>query len=200
MARLYQIARAIVALVGCWWLLVTLTPIDYWWASRLANPWGPGTGDVLVVLSGDTLGDGILGASSYLRAVYTVRAIRANHFNKVIITGEPAEAIRQFVAGSGIDTANIVVETGSTSTEQNAERTAPLLREGGAGGRIVLLTSDYHVWRAVRVFRKQGLNVEVWPIPDILKRYGFWQNRAALFIELCQESAKIAWYKWKGWI
>ena len=199
MRRIYKCTRAIAALVGCWWLLVTCTPLVRWWASALANPWGPGTGDVLVVLSGDSFGDGVLGASSYLRSVYAVRAIRANHFHKVVITGEPAELIRGFLAGHGIDVSNVVTETKSTSTEENALQVTPILREGGTG-RIMLLTSDYHVWRAVRVFRKQGLNIEVWPVPDVLKRYGAWPNRAALFVDLCQESVKIAWYKWQGWI
>jgi len=203
---MFEWTRSIAAAIGVWWLIVTFTPLVQWWARQLANPWGPGTGDVLVVLGGDTFGDGILGGSSYLRAVYTIRAMRANHFQKVIFTGgsntgeKPAlaELMRDFVQGHGIDTSNVTVETESTSTEENVLKTAPLLR--ATSGRVMVLTSDYHAYRANRVFLKQGLKVEMWPVPDVLKRYNAWPARAGLFIELSRETAKLAWYKWKGWI
>jgi uncharacterized SAM-binding protein YcdF (DUF218 family) len=208
MSRIWKWLRGAAALVGCWWLIVTLTPLDWWWTQQLAKPWGSGQGDILVVLVGDSMTDGILGGSSYLRAVYTVRAMRACSFRKVIISGRgggagasavsPAELIRNFVAAHGIDTTNVVVESESSSTEENALRLRPLLGEGG--GKIVLLTSDYHVWRAYRVFRKAGIGVDPWPVPDVLKRSGAWPERSELFIELCRETAKIGWYRWKGWI
>ena len=205
MLKIFKWLQTFAALIGCFWLVVTFTPVVEWWARALARPWGSGEGDVLIVLGGDGMGDGLLGPSSYLRSVYTVRAMRAHRFQQVIISGgnsnrmNPplAEVMRDFVRGHGIDTSNVVVETESTSTRENALRSVEMLR---VSGKVVLLTSDFHIWRAVRVFRKAGLEVDSCPIPDILKRGSAWQARAGLFVELATETAKIGWYRWKGWI
>ena len=50
------------------------------------------------------------------------------------------------------------------------------------------------------MFRKAGLDVEAWPIPDILKRNSSWYARQGLFVELVREAAKCGWYRWQGWI
>jgi uncharacterized SAM-binding protein YcdF (DUF218 family) len=203
MSRIWKWLRRATLWVGCWWLLVTFTPLVRWWAQALASPWQSGRGDVLVVLAGDSLDDAVLGMSSYWRAVYAVRLIRTHPFRKVILSGggstkpAPAELMRDFLAAHGIEISNVIVETDSTSTEENALRVAPLIR---GDGKIVLLTSDYHIWRAQRVFQKLRIESETSPVPDVLKRYGSWHARAGLFVELCRETAKIGWYRWKKWI
>ena len=184
------------AAIGIWWLIATLTPVNDWWAARLAQPWDSGIGDTLVVLGGDSLSDTVLGSSSYWRAVYAVRAIREHPFKKVIISGGSSPGMRDFLKGHGIDVSNVVVDTESTSTRENALNVA----KAGPEGRVVLLTSDYHIWRAVRVFRKHGIAIETSPVPDVRKRNGIWYSRAGLFVELSIETAKIGWYRWKGWI
>ena len=199
--RIYKSLRTVLALLGGVWLVVTFTPLVPWWAGQLAQPWGSGKGDVLIVLGGDKLNDSVIGLSSYWRGVYTVRAMRAEHFQRVIITGESplAELMRDFLRAHDIDTSVVEVETRATSTRENAKFTAALLR-GRAGGKLVLLTSDFHVFRAYRVFRKMGMDVEPWPVPDVLKRSGARFDRAGLFADLAVETAKVGWYQWKGWI
>ena len=207
MLTILRWARNAAAVVGCWWVIVTCTPLVQWWAGQYARPWDDGKGDVLIVLAGDSLTDPVLGISSYWRAVYAVRALRANSYRKVILSGGRAsdqtkrtasQLMRDFVASAGIDSSRLIVEAQSTSTEENAAEIGRLVR--GESGKLVVLTSDYHVWRAYRVFRKQGMDVAMSPVPDVLKRYGTWHLRAGLFVELCLETAKIGWYEWKGWI
>jgi hypothetical protein len=55
---------------------VTATPLVPWWAGRRAGTWNRPTGETLIVLAGSALDDGVLGASSYTRAVRTVRVGR----------------------------------------------------------------------------------------------------------------------------
>jgi uncharacterized SAM-binding protein YcdF (DUF218 family) len=198
---LYRFGRNLLAIVGLIWILISFTPIDDWWSFHLAVPWGSGDGDVLVVLSSDSLKNtDILGESSYWRAVYTVRAIRQHTYRRIIITGasQSAELMRDFVAAHGIPASRIEVETTATSTRENALKVRPML--AGETGKIVLLTSDFHVWRSLRVFRKVGLEVEPSPVPDGGKRGSHWQNRSEVFTELCLETLKTAWYYWQGWI
>lgn len=188
MARILRYLRTTLAVIGCLWLVIVFTPLVWWWAGRLAQPWGSGKGDVLIVLSADNSNDNIIGLSSYWRAVYTVRAMREHKYRRVIISGGApsgvslAELMREFVHAHGIDTSNVWLETAANSTVDNAVFSANLLR-GDPGGKIILLTSDYHVWRAVRVFRKAGLDVDPLPVPDVLKRSGAWYERPGLFVD-----------------
>src|SRR5215813_5065330 len=46
-------------------VLVTMTPLVSWWAGALAGPWEDPAGDVLIVLGGSLLADGVMGPSSY---------------------------------------------------------------------------------------------------------------------------------------
>lgn len=186
------------AAFGLFYLFVTFTPLTRWWAGVLAGRWDGPEGEVLVVLAGSDLVD-VLGESSYWRAVYTVRAMRSVQYRKVIISGDAgSEKIRDFVAGHGLDVSRIEVERRSKNTHENALFTIPLIPAGVS--RVVLLTSDYHVTRSARAFRKAGLEVRTYPVPDALKRYGWLSRRWIIFLDLCEETAKLGYYQFQGWI
>jgi uncharacterized SAM-binding protein YcdF (DUF218 family) len=67
-------------------------------------------------------------------------------------------------------------------------------------GKKVLLTSDYHMFRAFRAFRKTGLQVEPRPFPDAYKRINKWNLRWPVFLDLCLEASKTGYYRMRGWI
>ena len=97
------------AAIGLAFLLVTLTPIDYWWATALAGPWDDPKGDVLVVLTGSLLDDRTIGMNSYWRGVYASRVFLDDRFQEMIISGgaqgqQVANAIpmRDFVVSQGV--------------------------------------------------------------------------------------------------
>jgi uncharacterized SAM-binding protein YcdF (DUF218 family) len=92
----------------------------------------------------------------------------------------------------------ILVENRSTSTHENAVFAKPLL--AGLSGRFVLLTSDYHMFRAYGCFHRQGIPVVTRPIPDLLKRYNSVGDRWGAFWALAQELVKIGYYELRGWI
>jgi len=70
----------------------------------------------------------------------------------------------------------------------------------GLPGKRVLLTSDYHMYRAQRVFRRLGVEVAPMPVPDVTKSGQRWTGRFSGFQTLVLESAKIAYYKAHGWM
>jgi uncharacterized SAM-binding protein YcdF (DUF218 family) len=185
-------------------LVITFTPVTGWWAGQLARPWGRGEGDVLLVLSGSMLDDAVLGESSYWRAVYAVRAFRQHGFRRIVLSGRAAqgrsaaEVMRDFLVGHGVPAERIVVETESQSTRENVERSVPLLRQ--AGGRVVLLTSDFHMHRAYRLLRRAGVEADTIPAPDALKRANFPLSRWSVFLDLTMEQAKILASWWRGWL
>jgi uncharacterized SAM-binding protein YcdF (DUF218 family) len=190
------------AAAGLLFLLISFTPLTAWWAAVLARPWDNPRGDTLIVLGGDRVDD-MIGYSSYWRSVYAVWAYRESGFRRVVVSGGPggaavASAMRDFLVSSGVPDEAIVVETESSSTRENALRTAELLR--GETGRSVLLTSDFHMYRAYRCFRRAGLDVVAWPVPDALKRSTRWYRRWTAFVDLTEETAKVGYYWWQGWL
>ena len=64
----------------------------------------------------------------------------------------------------------------------------------------MLLTSDYHMFRAHRAFKKAGLEVLPKPFPDARKRASEWTGRWPAFLDLVEETLKIGYYYARGWI
>ncbi len=201
----FRMAVHFCASLGFMFLLVTFTPLDSWWATVLAGSWQDPSGDVLIVLGSAVLEDGVIGDSSYWRSVYAVRAWKEGGFRQVVLSGgdgsqdaSVAEAMRTFLVSQGVPGNAIQLEPRSRSTRENALYTKELL--AGVPGRKVLLTSDYHMFRALRAFRKVGLEVLPRPFPDVRKRATQRLGRWPAFLELVKETLKIGYYYLRGWI
>jgi len=192
------------ASLGILFVLMTVTPLTSWWATALAGPWEDPSGDVLIVLGGSTLDYGMIGGSSYWRSVYAVQAWKEGGFHEVVLTGggsgnhSVGEAMRDFLMCQGVPRETIRLETRANNTRENALFTMQLL--AGASGRKVLLTSDYHMFRAYRAFRKVGLDVLPRPYPDVRKRASRRVGRWPAFLDLVLETFKISYYFSRGWI
>ena len=91
-----------------------------------------------------------------------------------------------------------MAEWRSQSTHENAINTALLVQ--GMAGKKVLLTSDFHMYRALRVFRKQGIEVTPMAVPDVLHSTEHWNGRFSAFETMVVESIKIVYYALRGWI
>lgn len=194
--------RDALAVVGLLVLVVSSTPMVFWWARALAGPWTDPDGATLIVLTADSASDGFIGNSSYLRANYVVRAYETDNFERVLVTGDLAAstAMARFIEASGVPHDRIVLETESHSTRDSALNTAALLAGDAEAKNLVLLTSDFHMWRSARAFRRAGVMFDPRPIPDGLKRASRWQGRWGVFQDLVMESVKIVYYWAKGWI
>ena len=204
LGQVWRVCVRLLACVGALFVLATATPIDFWWATALSDRWNDPPGDVLIVLGGSTIDYGLVGGSSYWRGVYAVLFYRQAHYRQVVVSGGPpgssssALALRQFLSAQGVPEQVIQLEDRSISTRENALRTSELLR--GTPGRKLLLTSDYHMYRAIRAFHKAGLDVEALPFPDVRKRVNSWRARWPAFLDLVDETGKIAYYYARGWI
>ena len=203
--RLKRVALVLLATPGLLFLIATLTPLNVWWAELLRGDEYADKGDVLIVLSGSAGEQGAMGWSSYLRTTYASVAFRDGGFKDVVVSGGAigstvpvSKAMGAFLKFEGVPASAIHLETQSTSTRENALYSAPLLK--GLSGRKVLLTSDFHVFRARRVFAKAGIEVAVQPVPDVLKRSNGWLSRWTCFLDLVEETLKIGYYWVRGWI
>jgi uncharacterized SAM-binding protein YcdF (DUF218 family) len=93
---------------------------------------------------------------------------------KIVVTGEDGLPAG-FFAENGIAADRLLIEPAATNTYENAINTAKLLGPNRSL-RWILVTSAYHMPRAIGSFRKAGVAVEAWPVPDPPKD---WQERLA---------------------
>lgn len=195
-----QIVRNVLAAWGLVWVLVTFTPLTSRYAEVLMGTWRTPDSGSLILLGADGPTRDVIGLASYWRATYTVWVWREGHFQNIVVSGGGgiASSIQAFLVCQGIPPDRILIEDQSTSTRENALYSAEILNR--LPGPKVLLTSDFHVYRSVRAFRKAGVEVTPHPFPYALKRANQWLDRWPLFLELCVESGKILYYKARGWI
>jgi uncharacterized SAM-binding protein YcdF (DUF218 family) len=189
------------AFVGAFLLLITFTPLVSFIAGKLAVDWYEGGGDVLVVLGGSMLVNGTgsratIGYDTYLRTAYADWMLKAYRFPKVVVSGGGglAEGMAKFLIGEGVPASSILLESRSQSTSENAQDVKQLLQQQGipvSGSTIVVVTSDYHSWRARLLFRHYGIPVRMMPAPDVTKRAGSLLFRLQGFVivgnELCKD-------------
>jgi uncharacterized SAM-binding protein YcdF (DUF218 family) len=190
---------ALLATIGFVVAIVTATPVTAWYSRLLSGPFSEPRARVLVVLGGSSLEPGLIGEDSYWRAVYAVRAYRKWPYPRIILSGAgAAEPMREFLVAMGVPAGVIQVEARSHSTRENALFVKQLL--GGTAGEVALLTSDYHMFRASRVFAKVGFKVAPYPIPNALKLGSQWRTRWPAFLDEMSELAKIVYYTGRGWM
>jgi uncharacterized SAM-binding protein YcdF (DUF218 family) len=201
MSPLHKVGRILNRLlvaIGLVIVLVTITPIDRWWVHAYSGPIAQPKGDVLILLSAANDDHGLISFSSYWRARYALMAWQRGGFKKLIISGGGGPGIYEFLVLEGVPREDIIAEWKSTSTRENGIETARLV--AGMPGKKVLLTSDFHMFRAIRVFRKLGVDVTPMPVPDVLKSAKHWNARFPAFEVLATETTKIVYYRVHGWI
>jgi uncharacterized SAM-binding protein YcdF (DUF218 family) len=82
-------------------------------------------------------------------------------------TGNEAEGAESLLAALGVSRDRLILEAKSRDTYENAVfLKQELTRDGeiGPGKRWVLITSAYHMPRAIGAFRAAGFDVEAWPV------------------------------------
>jgi uncharacterized SAM-binding protein YcdF (DUF218 family) len=196
---LWRIAVRILATVGLLFVLITFSPFVSWYATRLSRPWANERGEVLVVLSASGPNAGVMDPSTYWRCFMALLFYREHPYRQIIVTGiDAAPGMRDFLVFNGVPADRIRMEDKATNTHENAAFTAPML--SAAKGRIVLLTSESHMFRAQRCFAKSGVSVSPVPVPDVVKRAANYSERLPLFIGEIRETAGIVYYWYRGWI
>lgn len=94
-----------------------------------------------------------------------------------------AECMRRYLSDAGIDEARLYPEDKSTSTRENLAFSAEILENLGISENIMLVTNEFHQYRASIYARREGLKTGAHsaktPLQNLLN-YGLREN-AALF-------------------
>nr|WP_239558739.1 YdcF family protein [Peribacillus deserti] len=133
----------------------------------------PKDADYIIVLGARVKTDGpSLSLQSRIDAAAAY--LLANQNTKAIVSGgqgtdEPvseAEAMKQGLLTAGIDETRIIMESRSRNTYENITFTKKLIPAHSEP--VLLVTNDFHLYRAVKMAEKQGLNVKGLPAPTPL--------------------------------
>jgi uncharacterized SAM-binding protein YcdF (DUF218 family) len=129
-------------------------------------------GDYLIVLGAQVKGTTPSRALKN-RLDTAIKYLLQNENTKVIVSGgqgsgediSEAEAMSQYLLEAGIDNLRIIKEDKSRNTYENLLFSKSLIKEPNPG--IVIVTNDFHVFRALHIGKKLGLiNVSGLPAPS----------------------------------
>jgi uncharacterized SAM-binding protein YcdF (DUF218 family) len=137
--------------------------------------------DGIIILGGAigvARGDVVL-TSAAARMTKAVELARLHPKAKVVFTGgsgnlispvidTEAEGARLLLQGLGLEPGRLVLEDKSRNTRENAIYTRRLV-DPKPGERWLLVTSAWHMPRAIGVFRKAGFAVEAFPVDYLSK-------------------------------
>ena len=196
--RLARWLYHLLAVFGLLTLLVISTPMVSWWARAYSGSIDQPKGDILILLSAAADDANGISYSSYWRARMAVLAWKNGGFRTVVISGKTDPGILNFLVAEGVPRNAIITESRSTSTRENALYTAGLIQH--MPGKRVLLTSDFHMYRAIRAFRKVGVVATPMAAPDVLHAAEHWTGCFSAFETMLFETEKIAYYRLRGWI
>lgn len=129
--------------------------------------------DAGIVLGGISFYDSEMDRVQFNRSVdrlmQAVRLYKAGKISKIFFTGgsgsltfpdtKEAPLIRKLLLELGIPDHDILFESESRNTRENAAFSKPILREKIPGRKHLLITSAFHMRRAVGCFEKQGIKV-----------------------------------------
>ena len=167
----------------------------------------------VVVLSGG----GIPSGSSLIRSYYAAQFGRGLT-GTTFIVAMPADQdpdhssvgrFRDELVMRGIPTGNVLMETRGLNTYQQAGNIRQMLSAAVLNEPVLVVTSEFHVRRAMLCFRKQGfqrvaglnaagIGAEADPGLFAALRYGFWGNLIT-HIKMFRELTAILSYKLCGW-
>jgi uncharacterized SAM-binding protein YcdF (DUF218 family) len=118
-----------------------------------------------------------------------------------VYTFREAQVMRALAIDNGVPASAIVLEERAKSTYDNVTFVDDLLRERGVH-RILLVSSPYHMRRAVAVWRKQAPDITVVPTPA--EQSEFYDHTRGASVEqvrgLLFEYVAIFAYWRRGWL
>ncbi len=169
-----KVAKILIALGLVVYYVFSITPVVDFLFSPLESEYQSiktnevRTADKIVLLLGGRESD-VLRASEVLRITHL-----ADHQSKLIISGtdplnprsEEALAVRSFFTARGVPEENIIIEGRSRNTWENVRNIKDIVGEKP----FFLVTSAYHMKRAMKEFNKIGANPI--PAPMDFKRRG----------------------------
>lgn len=150
-----------------------------------------------------------LSVDGKMRALAAVEMYKAGLVDKIIFTGgkasgkeypSDAESMRAYFLKKypDIPEDKIILEEESFNTYENAEEAAGILERHNIQN-VALLTNEYHLERAKKIFEGEGVKVSEFPAERFLahRRSASGTNHYERFVESFMKSGHVKWEKAK---
>jgi len=207
--RLYRTARRRLAQtavgVAVAYLLLFYSPFVWFLAEPLQVVDRPQPADAIVVFAGGVGESGKAGGGYQERVKQAVDLYRAGHAQSVIFSSgytfafREAEVMRELAVSHGVPASAIILETKAANTYENVAFVREILARK-AWQRILLVSSPYHMRRALLTWRRVAPDVVVIPTPPPQSQFYAhgWGASLEQIRGILQEYAAIVAYWWWG--
>ena len=209
--RLYRSARRRVAWavlsVTIGYVAVFQSPLVWTLAEPLRIVEQPRAADAIVVFAGGVGESGRAGGGYQERVALAADLFQAGHASNLVFSSgfafflKEADLMKTLAVSLGVPPGVIVLEQQAASTNENVAFVREILDQRG-WRRILLVSSPYHMRRAMMTWRKLAPEVEVTSVPVPQSR--FYRHAGGASLEqiggILHEYAAIVFYWWKGWI
>jgi uncharacterized SAM-binding protein YcdF (DUF218 family)/glycosyltransferase involved in cell wall biosynthesis len=204
-ARGRVIGASMAVALACF--LLFYTPLLWRVAEPLRLTAVPVPADAIVVLAGGMGESGQAGGGYQERVKTAVEMYQAGLAPRMIFVSgyvfafREAEIMRDLAVSLGVPASSIVLETRASNTHEAVLSVRALVRDRG-WNRILLVSSPYHMRRALLVWAKQAPDVNVVPTPVAQSQF-YAHGRGANVEQVAgviQEYLALAYYRHKGWL
>lgn len=167
-SRRFRQILLLLLILWLWVVFVLVLVIDGYGRVNRAQ-----SADVIIVLGAGLRRDNQPGPALIRRAAQAAALYQAGYAPVVICSGgkpgnrirSEADACAELLRGDGVPDSAIVLEDRSRSTEENAFQTRSLMDANGWKTAIVV-SDNYHLFRALRLFRNAGIPITTSPAGD----------------------------------
>lgn len=210
--RLYAVARRraaqALAAVAVAYVVLFQTPAAWWAAAPLRVAAPPVPADAIVVFAGGVGESGRAGGGFQERVTQAVALYREGYAPRLVFSSgfvftlREAEVMKAVAVAQGVPADAILLEERAANTYENVLFTRHLLEAHG-GRRVLLVSSPYHMRRALLTWRRVAPDIEVVPVPVPESQFYTREGRGASLAQIrgiLHEYAAIAVYWSRGWI
>jgi uncharacterized SAM-binding protein YcdF (DUF218 family) len=187
--------------------LAAFSPLPNRVAALVAVRADPGRADAIVVLGGGAeWPHGELSSTALHRTIQGIRLYKEGLAPLLVLSGAqgrtpptPSARRRALALACDIPRQAIVTDEGATTTRDETDRVAGLLRPRGVR-TILLVTDPYHMVRARYLFERAGFAVRAVPASDLADPAEAPGARLALMTRAAQEILAIVYYRIAGYM
>lgn len=144
------------------------------------------------------------------RILQTLYLYKQGKVGKILISGDSgtlgndgldeAKQIKQYLVALGFNPEDLLTETQSKNTHENATFSAKIIKSTPAFKRCLLVTSAYHMPRAKACFEKEGITVNTFAVDQFTGKRYF--SLRKIFVPSIETMNKwhILTHEWVGYI
>ena len=200
-------AAQVIAGLAVVYLLLFQTPLLWWTAAPLKLSSPPVPADAIVVLAGGVGESGQAGGGYQERVKQAIDLYKAGYATNLVLSSgyvysfREAEVMRALAIDNGVPASAIVLELQAKSTYDNVRYVKAILAEH-RWSTILLVSSPYHMRRAMMTWSREAPAVRVVPTPPAQSQF-YEHTRGATLQQirgiLWEYVATFAYWR-RGWL